>query len=272
MDPFTFNLFSPQACPAVAGAPCANHGTCVKGKTYRQLPDIYPYLGCCLCNVGYSGSDCSVASSNSSTTTLGPQIIPSEYTFHQQINSDFNLYWKILGDIIEIAVDVKGTGWLAFGPSSKGNMVDSDVIIGWVDDTTGEITISDTYLTAQSGSCPGVCKDTAIGGVNDIIDFNGHQANGHTQLKWLRKLNTGDAKDIAIINGDMNVVYGYHPTADGLVQHTTKGSLKINFFEGTATATTNLRVVRNLNEIIIDLFLDTWYSYVYCLVYFCTWY
>jgi hypothetical protein len=99
---------------------------------------------------------------------------------------------------------------------------------------------------AQSSG--GVCEDesTHIGGTDDILDFNGNINNGVTQMKWIRKLVTGDIKgDIAIKNELQWAVWGFHPTSKGLVQHltNTKGVIQINYFTGEVVIT-DLRGVR----------------------------
>lgn len=80
------------------------------------------------------------------------------------------------------------------------------------------------------------------------MDFNGNVNNGVTQLKWIRKLDTGDAKgDIVIKKGTMYAIWGFHPTSQGLTQHddNTKGVIQIDFFTGDVKVT-DLRGVRRL--------------------------
>jgi len=141
--------------------------------------------------------------------------------------------------MIEIAVSLKGTGWVGFGPTSTGTMLLSDVGVGWVDQN-GVPTVQDRWITERSGACPGVCVDVQIGGIDDIgTNFNGSIVNGVTQLKWRRLLDTKDTKsDIAIVPGPMQVIFAWHPTTGGpsIPQHlgNTRGIATIDFFAGTA--------------------------------------
>lgn len=89
-------------------------------------------------------------------------------------------------------------------------MVDSDVVVAYFDN--GNLVINDHYITSQSGSCPGVCVDTnnRIGGEDNILDYNGNNNNNKLQVKYIRKLKTGDTNgDIDIVEGEMNAIWGY---------------------------------------------------------------
>lgn len=61
-----------------------------------------------------------------------------EYAHQQQLEhspgspADYFLYWNVVADVIQIKITAKTTGWIGFGLSPEGTMVDSDVVIGWV--------------------------------------------------------------------------------------------------------------------------------------------
>ena len=50
---------------------------------------------------------------------------------------DYTLYWNYDPELktITFAVRVRTTGWIGFGLSPNGQMPQSDVVIGWVDDS-----------------------------------------------------------------------------------------------------------------------------------------
>lgn len=52
----------------------------------------------------------------------------------------YELYWSVTGDSVTFAVHAQTEGWVAFGISPNGLMLDSDVVIGYVDDNTGVVT------------------------------------------------------------------------------------------------------------------------------------
>ena len=53
-------------------------------------------------------------------------------------NPQYDLYWTVDGDTISFALRVETNGWIGFGISPNGTMLDSDVIQGFVDDATNE--------------------------------------------------------------------------------------------------------------------------------------
>ena len=61
-----------------------------------------------------------------------------EYDFHETLDpaGNYELSWSF--DLeqknISFAVRVQTTGWIGFGLSPNGQMPNSDVVIGWVDD------------------------------------------------------------------------------------------------------------------------------------------
>ena len=54
----------------------------------------------------------------------------------------YELYWNVTGNMITFAVRVQTNGWVGFGISPDGLMPDSDVVMGFVDDTTGAVTFT----------------------------------------------------------------------------------------------------------------------------------
>ena len=54
----------------------------------------------------------------------------------------YELYWTVNGTRVFCAVRVETTGWVGFGISPDGSMLDSDAVMGFVDDTTGGVTLT----------------------------------------------------------------------------------------------------------------------------------
>lgn len=64
-------------------------------------------------------------------------------------NPQYDLYWTVDGDTISFAVRVETNGWIGFGISPDGRMLDSDVIQGFVGDATNQsvlVVSSSTYV------------------------------------------------------------------------------------------------------------------------------
>ena len=64
--------------------------------------------------------------------------LSNKYPFHVALSTDptyqYDLYWKVdlEEEMIELAVNVSTTGWIGFGLSPNGQMLGSDVLIGWI--------------------------------------------------------------------------------------------------------------------------------------------
>ena len=69
---------------------------------------------------------------------LGTHGLSSSYTFsstlYDQGGDTYVLHWNFntAERTIAFAVNVSTTGWIGFGISPNGGMVNSDVVIGWV--------------------------------------------------------------------------------------------------------------------------------------------
>ena len=61
--------------------------------------------------------------------------LSSTYQFNASLHERYTLYWSINNDAktIRFAVRVRTIGWVGFGISPNGQMPQSDVVIGWVD-------------------------------------------------------------------------------------------------------------------------------------------
>lgn len=71
--------------------------------------------------------------------------LSARYQFNVTLVPDnYWLYWNFsrTTEIIKFAVRVKTTGWIGFGLSPNGQMPGSDVIIGWMDETTTHFSVS----------------------------------------------------------------------------------------------------------------------------------
>jgi len=69
----------------------------------------------------------------------------------------YKLYWKLslnssdaTNGIISFAAEVETDGWLGLGISPSGNMIGSDVVIGWVDTETKTVSLLDRKAIAHA--------------------------------------------------------------------------------------------------------------------------
>lgn len=157
----------------------------------------------CQCDSGFYGDACD-------QSTLTRNFDPADYgvnvvTLRQEI--DYKMYWKVVGDTIEVALRAKVLGWLGWGLSPNAEIskqtigcvpiwpsVSSDQYIFWVDDTTNQVFGADFY----NHDFIVLCLDTEINGTKNILGLNGYQENGYTTIKFTRLLKTGEEHDLDI--------------------------------------------------------------------------
>lgn len=60
--------------------------------------------------------------------------LQDRYPFSTYIEAGYRVHWNfdLKQQTIDIAVNVSTNGWIGFGISPTGKMVDSDIVIGWV--------------------------------------------------------------------------------------------------------------------------------------------
>ena len=144
-------------------------------------------------------------------------IADKEYAKMQQMG-EIEVYSRIDGDKVRMALKAKTNGYLAigFGPSQR--MQDADIILGFVKD--GKATVADMFSTGPTGPHP---PDDQQGGKNDVTVFGGSNKDGVTVIEFERKLDTGDAKDKVIKTGDNKVIWAISEEAAFSGKHPKRG-------------------------------------------------
>ena len=82
----------------------------------------------------------------SALISAGAVDLSSEYAHHAVLDPKelMKLYWTVNWDkeSVSFAVEAATTGWVGFGFSSgNGKMVGSDIVVGWVKDSKGYLTV-----------------------------------------------------------------------------------------------------------------------------------
>ena len=79
------------------------------------------------------------------SSTRAAHDLSQEYRFARSLTDDdqYWLHWSIdtEKDTISLAVNVSTTGWVGFGISPNGQMPNSDVVIGWVNDVGNQFQV-----------------------------------------------------------------------------------------------------------------------------------
>ena len=166
-------------------------------------------------------------------------ITPNEYQQKKVFqNGDFELSWRIDGEIVSFAMKAKTIGWVSLGIDPEVKMKNSDIYLGWVA-KDGSVALFDTYCTVEVGPHP---PDTDQGGTNDILAFNGKEEGSFTTIEFSRKLDTNDLTDkIVPKTGKLTVMVAYGAVDEFKPRHIFRATdmidmevIKENYIEITA--------------------------------------
>lgn len=127
------------------------------------------------------------------------------------------LFWTPGIEDIVMQLEVRAKGWIGIGFSPDGNMPNSDVVIGWV--SNNEPSLQDRFAADRI--------EPQLDDQQDYKLLSGYENDTHTVLRFQRKYDTCDPKDIKITNDTMKVIYAYthdDPVGSILTQHTWQGS------------------------------------------------
>eukprot|EP00486_Rosalina_sp_Unknown_P000343 CAMPEP_0201566820 /NCGR_PEP_ID=MMETSP0190_2-20130828/6909_1 /ASSEMBLY_ACC=CAM_ASM_000263 /TAXON_ID=37353 /ORGANISM="Rosalina sp." /LENGTH=636 /DNA_ID=CAMNT_0047986057 /DNA_START=57 /DNA_END=1964 /DNA_ORIENTATION=+ len=158
-----------------------------------------------------------------------------DYNTYIDENQLFKLYWTNLpNDIIEFGIEVSATGWIALGISPRGQMPNSDIALGWVDDD-GNAYLQDRYTTGRT---------TPLYDSNQNLTLiSGEEVDGMTRLRWTRPKYSCDGDDMSLSKGTTRLIWAFHSTQDpeeecfdggsgSITYHTNKGTQSINLDSG----------------------------------------
>lgn len=134
-----------------------------------------------------------------------------------------NINWEHNGTHMYIALESPGTGWvgIGFGPINAV-MEGANILVGYVNDSTEDLVLSDDFGHADDAGRPTHSNDTALGGSRDFVAEAGSQSNNKTIIEFVFPLNSGDTYDYPLLLGE---TYGffvaYQKTKDDLVSYHT---------------------------------------------------
>jgi rhodanese-related sulfurtransferase len=144
-------------------------------------------------------------------------ITPNEYQQKKVFqDGDYELSWRIDGEIVSFAMKAKTTGWVSVGIDPEFKMKNADIYLGWVT-KEGTVELFDTFCNVEMGPHP---PDKDQGGTNDILAFNGKEDGSYTTIEFSRKLDTGDLTDkIVPKTGKLTVMVAYGATDEFKPRH-----------------------------------------------------
>lgn len=117
------------------------------------------------------------------------------------------LAWQVAGDSLEVTVTAPTTGWVAVGfdPTPGMGMKDANLVIGYVQG--GAVHIRDNYGTSPASHA---ADTSAAGGRDNVTDKQGQESEGSTRIRFKMPLDSGDAKDRALVPGNTYTVLLAH--------------------------------------------------------------
>ncbi|OWA50095.1 DBH-like monooxygenase protein 1-like protein [Hypsibius exemplaris] len=165
---------------------------------------------------------------------LSRRVILPNATTDTGANS-LELCWGFNDTHVEVQLSYPTLGWLTMGLSPNGGMDQSDVLFGYVNDTTNEVVIQDRFLTADMESMKIVLS---LDKVQNWQMVSGSKNDTYTVLRAVRKIKACDNMDRSFTNLEQAVIYSYHsklpdsPTGK-IRKHSQRGQTTVNFLRAT---------------------------------------
>eukprot|EP00803_Ostreobium_quekettii_P011040 evm.model.scf_763.2 EVM.evm.TU.scf_763.2 scf_763:13070-19189(+) len=141
------------------------------------------------------------------------EVIPGQYV----------LNWRVEEDGVALAAEATAAGWVAVAwPSSPGQMVGSEAVIGWTGDGGDVIEMYD--LNGKS-----VDAVVTTEGTFEISDSSIEEVDGKTVLRFTRKFD-----DAFLLEGPHDLLAAFHTDSDGLEYHSGRQGFSVSFAGGEA--------------------------------------
>ncbi|GAU95210.1 hypothetical protein RvY_06866 [Ramazzottius varieornatus] len=125
-------------------------------------------------------------------------------------DQNFFLRWGYNSTHIDVEVTAQTLGWLSVAISPNGGMDTSDGMIAWVEDSTGEVTVQDRWLSATKPYSPKriIYK---LDAQQDWVLVSGSQNATHTTIRAIRRLVTCDSEDRPFTKDTVRLLFALHP-------------------------------------------------------------
>jgi hypothetical protein len=113
------------------------------------------------------------------------------------------LYWNFTDSDILFEVHTQTNGWLGFGLSPNGNMINSDIIITWID-SNGHVNFTDRNIKSKN-------EPPRIDKVQNWFLLSAMIKDGYVISKFTRKIKLCDAtgEDLNIEPGTPYLIYAW---------------------------------------------------------------
>uniref|UniRef100_A0A7S4PT95 DOMON domain-containing protein n=1 Tax=Alexandrium monilatum TaxID=311494 RepID=A0A7S4PT95_9DINO len=178
-------------------------------------------------------------------TAASPEVNPngnmdSLYTrFEKSLLPNFNLYWTVTTTHLEIGIEAKTEGWVAFGiaEDTSGSMIGSDIVMAMVQ-SDGTVVFSDRHALDFS--------EPAVDCSQDWEAVSGSKASGWTQVRLRRLLDTQDGEDRPLVESGHGerIVVAYSNNAVFSAWHTERAAVGVWAFRASNGARDPLESLR----------------------------
>jgi len=115
--------------------------------------------------------------------------------------SGFTLRWAtVAGENLAVQLNGPTTGWVAVGFDPTQQMLNANIIIGYVASGTPVLRDDWGWQTTSHRD------DTLLGGTSDVTTDGGFESGGSTEIHFTIPLDSGDSYDKALVPGNTYTV------------------------------------------------------------------
>ncbi|XP_015434630.1 PREDICTED: MOXD1 homolog 2 [Dufourea novaeangliae] len=134
--------------------------------------------------------------------TLVNGVLSVEWKHSAALDNNFLVLWTPGENDVMFEIQVKTLGYVGLGFTKDDDRVGADMVIGWVDNN-GQLHLQDRHVKDAS-------KDPEMDSSQDYTLLLGYENKTHTVLRFFRRYDTCDPRDLKITNDTMQVVWQYH--------------------------------------------------------------
>ncbi|XP_076162693.1 DBH like monooxygenase olf413 [Ptiloglossa arizonensis] len=143
-----------------------------------------------------------IATSSCFLLLLVSGVFSVEWKHSAVLDNNFLLLWTPGETDVTFEIQVKTLGYVSLGFTKDDSRVVTDMVIGWVDNN-GQLHLQDRHVKNAS-------RDPQMDSSQDYCLLLGYENKTHTVLRFSRRYDTCDSRDLKITNDTMQVVWQYH--------------------------------------------------------------
>ena len=189
----------------------------------RFLPTLIGLFCMTAFLVGCSNQKAEVPQSNPPTTTAqlaewksDGTISDNEYSKQQKIG-DIDVFTRVNGDTVMMALRTKTTGYMSIGIGAEEKMKGADILMCSVKD--GKVILSEEYSPDPVGPHP-----VKQGSTPAVSMVNGSYKDGIMIVEFTRKLNPGGPQDKPLKIGDNKIIWATSDSDITTKKHSQRGA------------------------------------------------